>query len=331
MTAILGYAEMLLSQIGPGLPMHNDLLCIQSAAERASRLMRQLLVFSRRQRMKMDVVELSAIVTDVHQLLKRLIGEDIEVAFTPPATPCRIKADATQIEQILINLAVNARDAMPDGGTLSIHVEVAGPMIELRVDDTGVGMEPGVASKVFDPFFTTKDPDRGTGLGLATARGIVHHHHGTIDVESEPGRGTTFTLRFPAVHEVRTAPLGAPVGSETVLLVEDDVAVRHLVANLLSRHGYRVLEASRPDDAIALFERNDAPIALVLTDIVMPGITGTDMARWILARRPTRMLFMSGIPTITSPRSAAASSQSSTNRSVRRISSARCVAPSSSR
>jgi signal transduction histidine kinase len=291
-----------------------DVEQIKTAAERAARLTRQLLIFSRRDKANIEVLDLGAIVTDIHGLLSRTIGEDVTLAVRAAAGLPAIRADRGQMEQVLINLAVNARDAMPDGGTLTIrlgttmlegdyarlHPQITpGHYVELSVSDTGTGMPPEIASRIFEPFFTTKAKDKGTGLGLATAHGIVAGSGGSLSVYSEPGMGTTFRAFFPPVAE-HAAALAEPSAAdatrgrgETVLVVEDEPAVRQTTARILRRNGYSVLEAATGAEALTL--ATDHHFDMLLTDLVMPQISGPELAQRILGMYPEiPILFMSG-------------------------------------
>jgi signal transduction histidine kinase len=291
-----------------------DVAQIQAAGERAARLTRQLLIFGRRDKANVEVLDLAAVVTDIHGLLARTIGEDIKLAVRSAAGLPAIRADRGQIEQVLINLAVNARDAMPDGGTLTIRVGTtmldeeyarlhpqitAGRYVELSVSDTGIGMPPDVVSRVFEPFFTTKTRDKGTGLGLATVHGIVAGAGGSLSVYSELGIGTTFRAFFPpaegqaAVAVEPPEPAAVQGRGETVLVVEDEPAVREITARILRRSGFAVLEAASGAEALTLAA--DRQFDLLLTDLVMPQVSGTELARRIHQMLPdVPVLFMSG-------------------------------------
>jgi PAS domain S-box-containing protein len=313
LTAILGYSDLLLEDIQPGDRRRDDLGEIRRAAERAAALTRQLLAFSRQQILRPVVMDLNATITGLSRMIRRLIGEHIHVALhlAPDLRP--ILADPGQIEQVIVNLAVNARDAMPGGGALTLETDAVqvdetqarqsglkpGRYVRLRVVDTGQGMPPEVISHIFEPFFTTKEPGKGTGLGLATVYGIIKQSTGEIAVSSTPGEGTTFTLHFPqATGSMGTAPAAAAHktgGSETVLLVEDEPSVRALAAEVLERNGYRVVAAENGDRALELADARDGPIHLLLTDVVMPRMSGRELAEKLLASRPdTKVLFMSG-------------------------------------
>jgi two-component system cell cycle sensor histidine kinase/response regulator CckA len=318
LTAIMGYTEMILDQIGPDKPISKDLEEIRAASERAVALTRQLLAFSRKQTLHLAPVDLNDVVSGMRDMMQRLIGEAVTISLrlTPALAP--ILADRTQLEQVLMNLVVNARDAMPEGGTIMIdtgwadEIEVkavthetaaAGSYARLRVMDTGAGMTAETQSRVFEPFFTTKPVGEGTGLGLSTVYGVIQQLGGHLAVASQVGRGTTFTLYFPeGAHDgkVRSAPfrkkpMALAQHREVVLVVEDQRGVRQLVFRILTRHGYTVLEAASATDALALFEQQGSRIDLLLTDVVMPGMSGTILAQKLCALRPDlSVLFMSG-------------------------------------
>jgi CheY-like chemotaxis protein len=289
---------------------------IDNAAERAALLIRQLLAFSRRQVLQPKVIDLNAIVLGLDKLLGRLMGEHIEMVTRCGTNVGNVKADPAQVEQVIMNLVVNARDAMPKGGRLTVetvnveldstyardHVSVKpGPYVMLAVSDTGMGISRETMAQIFEPFFTTKESGKGTGLGLSTVYGIVKQSGGYIWVYSEPNKGTTFKVYLPRVAaEVECKPSvvevpGAGRGSETILLVEDEEAVRDLASRILSAKGYSVVAARNTKEAEQFSEKHAGDIHLVLTDIIMPGTSGRELARRISARRPrTRILFMSG-------------------------------------
>ncbi len=317
LTAILSYAELGLEDLRPDDPLAQDLEEIRNAAVRARTLTRQLLAFSRQQVLAPRVLDLNQVVAEIDKMLRRLVGEDIEIAAALAPRLGAIRADPGQIEQVIVNLAVNARDAMPEGGQLTIEtaeVELpeatardlvtvpAGRYVMLAITDTGYGMDPETKSRLFEPFFTTKEPGKGTGLGLATVYGIVNQSGGFVWVYSEPGQGTTVKVYFPRVEEApQTAPPAAPAdaepqrGSETILLVEDEEAVRTIARLALTRRGYRVLVAANGGEALLAGERETGPIHLLLTDVVMPGMGGPELARRLAALRPAmKLLFMSG-------------------------------------
>jgi PAS domain S-box-containing protein len=315
LTVIDGHAVLLGRQVGPDHPFHQRISRIQEATAHAADLTRQLLAFSRKQMLAPKVLDLNAIVVAVEPMLRRLIGEDIELVTVPARALGRVEADPGQITQIIVNLAVNARDAMPEGGKLTIetadveldeahahrHADTRpGSYVMLAVSDTGVGMDEETRSHIFEPFFTTKGPGKGTGLGLATVYGIVKQSNGNIGVHSEPGRGTTFKLYLPRVDRVAEpvvvpAAASEPGGSETILLVEDNEMVRALTCEVLREHGYTVLEAHHGADALDITQRYDGPIHLLLTDVVMPGMGGWELASRLAPGRPgMRVLYMSG-------------------------------------
>jgi CheY-like chemotaxis protein len=318
LTAIRGYSEFALSRVGDGNPgLQKDIEEISKSADRASSLTRQLLAFSRKQLLQPRILQLNDVVGEVDKMLRRLIGEDIEVVTVFGRALGRVKADPGQIEQVLVNLVVNARDAMPDGGKLTVetsNVDVdadfaashagmsPGRYVMLAVHDTGHGIDAETRSRLFEPFFTTKEQGKGTGLGLATVYGIVKQSGGYIIVESEPGRGATFRVflhRLEAgVDEVEPlVPFDGerPRGSETVLLVEDEDVVRNLVREILERNGYAVLEARHGGEALELGEQHVEPIHLLVTDVVMPKMSGHELAERLVGIHPeTRVLYMSG-------------------------------------
>jgi len=310
---ITGYSQMLLDAMHPSDPVSGDLDQIVKAAQRATDLTNQLLAFSRRQVARPTVVNLNTLVQEMERMLRRVIGEDIELLTGLSPRLESVRVDAGQIEQVVLNIAVNARDAMPQGGKLVIetanlniteelrrnHVgPLPGPYVVLSISDTGVGMEPQVMSRVFEPFFTTKD--HGTGLGLSTSYGIVKQSGGDIWVDSKPGSGTTFRIYLPVAEESRGEPEVprevAPVrGSETILLVEDEDGVRRVVETMLKRRGYQVLASPSPADALAVAENHSGTIDLLITDMVMPGMSGRKMAEHMITARPNlRVLFVSG-------------------------------------
>jgi CheY-like chemotaxis protein len=281
---------------------------IGRAAERASALTRQLLLFSRRQVMQFADLDLNTVVVETTTMLRRVLGASVELRVRYAAEPLPLHADRAMLDMVLLNLAVNARDAMADGGTLSIETS-AEPregrrFARLDVRDTGRGIPPDVLPRIFEPFFTTKEVGKGTGLGLATAFGVVREHGGTIDVESDVGRGTLFQVWLPLSEETAAAPAGARAGAlrggtETLLVVEDEPAVRALMNNLFRRLGYTVLLATSGVEALDVVRTHDGPIALVLTDIVMPGgISGLELGQRLAALRPdTRLVYTSGFST----------------------------------
>jgi PAS domain S-box-containing protein len=317
LTAILGNTQLLLRELPPGDSKRGDVEEIRKASERAASLTRQLLAYSRRQMLQPEVLDLNFVVAEMDKMLRRLIGEHIELVTAPAADLGRVRADPNQIEQVLVNLAVNARDAMPNGGKLTIETRnvelddtfaqshlgaVPGSYAMVAVTDTGAGMDATVRAHLFEPFFTTKEVGKGTGLGLATVYGIVKQSGGYVSVYSEPGRGSSFKIYLPRIEASTTAtaasPKGRPArGSETILVVEDEAAVLSLSCRALESQGYVVLAASDGADALRVVERHGGTIHLLLTDVVMPGISGRELADQLGTRRPgIRVLYMSGYP-----------------------------------
>jgi CheY-like chemotaxis protein len=308
---------MLLTRVGEDDPLRRDIDEIFKAGQRASALTHQLLAFSRRQVLAPKVLELNAVVTNMQRMLQRLLGEDVELATALDPAAGAVSADPGQLEQVLLNLAVNARDAMPSGGRLGVatsrltlaeeHMErrhrmPAGDYACLAVTDTGVGMDEGTQAHLFEPFFTTKEVGKGTGLGLATVYGIVKQSGGYVWVYSEPGRGTTVKVYLPRVAgEAAAAPLAAPSpaevrgGDETVLLVEDATPVRTMARRGLEGRGYLVLDASDGPAALELSARHAGRIDLLVTDVVMPGMSGRELAERLAPHRPSmKVLYTSG-------------------------------------
>jgi two-component system cell cycle sensor histidine kinase/response regulator CckA len=316
LTVITGFGDLALRQLRPGDPMRPDLEEVVRAGERAASLTRQLLAFSRRQMLEPRVLDLNAVVIDLNRMLERLIGEDVELVLRLDESLRSVRADPGQIEQVIANLAVNARDAMPEGGTLTVTTSVvelgahtararglegAGEYVSLSVSDTGVGMDAETLTHIFEPFFTTKEVGKGTGLGLATVYGIVIQSGGALVVESEPNRGTTFTIFLPAyegqveARESTAFESRVPRGSETILVAEDERSVRKLATEVLKSAGYRVLEAENAGDALLVSEAYDGPIDLLLTDVVMPKMSGRKLAERLVSERPSmKVLYMSG-------------------------------------
>jgi two-component system, cell cycle sensor histidine kinase and response regulator CckA len=315
LSVILSYGELMLRDLKPADPLRADIEEIRTAASRAAGLTRQLLTFSRQQVLEPKVIDLHEVLTSMENMLQRILGEDVELICVAPKSPGRVKVDPSHIEQVILNLVVNARDAMPTGGILTIetanvildedyaqhHLPAkAGPYVMMSVSDTGAGMDRETQTRIFEPFFTTKELGKGTGLGLSTVFGIVQQSGGNIWVYSEPGMGTTFKLYLPRVDE-ELDPIRLPVapatlsGSETVLLVEDDEQVRTIAMSILQRQGYRVIAAQHAGEALLLSERHSEPIDLLLTDVVMPQMSGPELARRLTAKRPEmRVLCMSG-------------------------------------
>ncbi|MBN1995050.1 MAG: PAS domain S-box protein [Anaerolineae bacterium] len=318
LTAIMGYSGLALDTLSPDNPTYNDIQGIQKTAERAANLTRQLLAFARRQMIELRVLNLNELILNMGKMLHRLIGEDIELVTIPTPNLGLVKIDPGQFEQVLVNLAINARDAMPNGGKLTIetanvtldwpyaqqHAEVVpGEYIMLAVSDNGVGMTEEVQDHIFEPFFTTKEVNKGTGLGLATCFGIVKQSDGHIWVYSEPGKGTTFKVYLPRILEPETASpfkhnafSDLPRGKETVLLVEDEFAVRDLAARMLRQQGYKLLEAANGHEALRLAQKmSEEKIDLLVTDVIMPRLGGRDLAHRLKATHPSlKVLFTSG-------------------------------------
>ncbi|HXV85280.1 MAG TPA: PAS domain S-box protein, partial [Gemmatimonadales bacterium] len=315
LTAVFGYVDLLKEQFAAGSPQREDLDEIRKAADRAAGLTRQLLAFSRQQVLEPVVMNPNSLIEDLEKMLRRVIGEDVQLSLRLAPKAGNVRVDPGQLQQVLLNLVVNARDAMPTGGTISITTAGAdlpdvygtppqevksGPYIKLEVTDSGMGMSPETRTRIFEPFFTTKEKGKGTGLGLSTVYGIVKQSEGYIWVDSAEGRGTTFSVFLPRVDAPPQAPPARPTlatlaGTETVLLVEDDNLLRPLARNILATLGYTVLVAGNAHDAEGLAAGHQGPIHLLLTDVVMPGVSGADLAkRMKLARPDIRVLFMSG-------------------------------------
>ena len=316
LTAILGYCGFLLNDIPKNDPRHTDVEEIRSAGERAAGLTRQLLAFSRKQVMQFKVLDLNTVLTDMGKLLRRLIGENIVLTVSCAEDLPLIKADPGQMEQVIMNLAVNSRDAMPNGGRLTVEtrgIEFAGEQALsqdvvmppgcyalLAVNDTGAGMDAEILKHLFEPFFTTKELGKGTGLGLATVYGIIKQSGGFIDVESEPGRGTTFKIFLPVVPDAGIDGEGEGEGEKnrqagksryTILLAEDDTAVRSLTRRILEGAGYTVLEAASAREALECAGKD---FDLLLTDIVLSDISGVELAAKLKKDKPLEVLYMSG-------------------------------------
>ena len=316
LSVILSYAETIAGDLKPGDPIAADIEEVRRAAVRAADLTRQLIAFSRQQVLEPKVLNLNPSVAGMERLLRRLLGADVELTIRPGVGLWNVKADPGQVAQILMNLAVNARDAMPQGGELTIETANvtldeehasgrrdvrAGSYVMLAVSDTGVGMDVETRQRVFEPFFTTKDKGKGTGLGLATVFGVVKQSGGHIELRSELGEGTTFEVYLPKVSSVPDAPTSQRPspdvhrGNETILLVEDDDQVRAVARSILRRKGYVVLEASGGEEARLLREQHKAEIDLLLTDVVLPQMSGRRLVDHLLAIRPAmRVVFMSG-------------------------------------
>ena len=316
LSPIIGYSELGLGRLPPSDPMAVSLAQILKAARRAADLTRQILAFSRKQMLEVCVIDLNEVISDYEDMLRRLLGETITINIVLNRASAPVRADRSQIEQVVLNMAVNARDAMPEGGSLTIetaevfldqryaerHVEVAsGDYVMLSISDTGVGIEEAIRDRIFEPFFTTKERGKGTGLGLATSFGIIKQHHGHLWVYSEPGHGTTFKIYLPKAEEgvgvaADRSPEAqlAPSSGEHVLVVEDDEMVRELVCETLLAHGFQVSEADQPAVALSLIDRI-APVDLLLTDVIMPQMNGRELHRQLSGRIPgLKVLYMSG-------------------------------------
>ncbi len=313
---IQGYSELLLEAFEPDDPRHEYVEEIQGASRRASALVRQLLAFSRKQTLQIRIIGINEVINNFQKLLRRTIRENIKIEFELSERLPAIRADANQIEQVLMNLAVNAQDAMPKGGTLRITTCVTSadealvdtneePLsdqyVRLSVIDDGEGMDAETRRKIFEPFFTTKEHGKGTGLGLASIYGIVKQHNGTIRVTSKLRRGSTFHVYFPVSDKQQTDPIPCATipenlcGTETILIAEDDVLVRDLAVRVLESYGYRIIAVGDSKEAILWLKSQDAPLDLILTDMVMPGLNGNELSRLIRCRYPDiRILFMSG-------------------------------------
>jgi signal transduction histidine kinase len=317
LTAIMGYANVLRDELPPGGDAREAIDGILQASDRAAHLTRSLLAYSRKQVLARRPVDLRQVVSDATRLIGRVLGEDVKLGVELPAEPLRVLADAGQIDQVLMNLCTNARDAMPAGGTLairldrvvldaararSLELEAGGAFVRLQVVDGGVGMAPELLERIFEPFFTTKATGKGTGLGLAIVQGIVRQHDGAVTVESSAGGGTTVTLLFPELprEEARSAPAeeelsAAPRGTETLLLAEDDPQVRRVLRSILQRGGYEVIEATHGRDAVERFAEEHDRISLCILDVVMPELNGRQTLEAIRRIDPgARVLFASG-------------------------------------
>lgn len=315
LTAILGYADLLLEQTPPDDPRHDDVEQIRRAGERAASLTRQVLAFSRHDVIRPQVLAFDVVVGDLSKMLRRLIGGHIELRLELEAPGACVHADPSQLEQVVMNLVLNARDALPQGGTIIVRTRcvqagagspasedraTAGEPVRLEVEDTGTGMTPETMKRIFEPFFTTKEIGKGTGLGLSTVHRIVGQMGGAIEAESVLGEGSVLRVRLPrtqgcpdVVAEEDSGP--PPPGTETILVADDDEGVRSLARRVLERHGYRVLEAATAAEALLVATHHDGPIHLLLTDLVLPGMSGCDLAERIRrARIETRVLYSSG-------------------------------------
>ncbi len=316
LTAILGYSNFVIDTFEPQDRRRADMEEVIKAGQQAAALTRQLLAFSRKQILQPTAVDLNAVVTGIHQMLSRLIGEHVDLVPILAPDLGAVRADSGQLEQVLMNLVLNARDAMPSGGRVVIetsnieldetsvrqHVAVRpGSYVMLGVSDTGHGMDEQTQSRLFEPFFTTKEPGKGTGLGLSTVYGIVKQSGGNIRVDSKPGHGTTFTIYLPRVAEIAeplamaSPPVGPPTGTETILVVEDTGGLRALARKILERYGYTVIDAPNGEEALRICERHEGTIHLLLTDVVMPGMSGRVLADLLAQlRSETKVLFTSG-------------------------------------
>jgi two-component system cell cycle sensor histidine kinase/response regulator CckA len=320
LTAIIGFSDLLLTSHRPTDPSFQDIMNIKQNANRAAGLVRQLLAFSRRQTLRPKVIELDEVLSDISVLLDRLLGETVTLNVQHGRDLWAIKADLNQLEQVIVNLAVNARDAMPEGGTLTIRTQNVptaesyrfreqgfkpGEYVLVEVTDTGTGMPPDVLDKIFEPFFSTKEVGKGTGLGLSTVYGIVKQTGGYIYVDSKPGEGTTFRILLPRhilVPEDKPEEEAKPVpgssdltGSARILLVEDEEAVRAFAGRALTARGYTVFQAASGPEAIDLMNGMKEEIDLVVSDVVMPGMDGPTLLRELRRRQPKiRIIFMSG-------------------------------------
>jgi CheY-like chemotaxis protein len=312
---ISGYAEVMLAKLNLEDPLHEKARSIQQASDRATTLTRQLLAFSRKQLLELKVVDVNAIVSDMERLLQPLIGENVELTTRLAPDAGHTRADAGQLEQVLMNLVVNAKDAMPNGGKITVQTQNVtldedhrrgqtfirpGNYLMLSVSDNGTGMDKETQSRIFEPFFTTKEKGKGTGLGLSTVYGIVKQTGGYVIVQSEEGRGTTFHIYLPRVEEPaekHAVPVAraAAGGTETVLLVEDEESVRQLVRETLTTKGYSVVEAENGEAGLAAATNHKGKIDLVITDVVMPGMGGRELVHQLsLARPETKVLYLSG-------------------------------------
>jgi two-component system, cell cycle sensor histidine kinase and response regulator CckA len=312
LSVILSYGEMLLTEMKPGEPMREDVLEIQKAGKRAAGLTRQLLMFCRQQVLEPKVLSLNDLLSGVDNMLRRVLGEDVELVILKAASLGHVRVDPASIEQVIMNLVVNARDAMVAGGTLKIETSnvllgadeegggTMGPHVLLTVSDNGMGMDEATQARIFEPFFTTKPKDKGTGLGLSTVLGVIQQSGGRIRVHSGVGKGTTFAIHLPRVDAAVDAvasksDVSRLHGAETILLVEDEEQVRIVARDILRRHGYDVLVASNPGEALLMSERHPREIALLVTDVVMPQMNGPELARRLVKHRPEmKVLCVSG-------------------------------------
>ncbi len=315
LSVILSYSELLLDDLKQGDVLRPDIEEIRKAASRAAGLTHQLLMFSRQQVIEPKVLDLGEVLAGLDKMLQRILGEDVDLVIVAPEAGGRVKVDPSHVEQVILNLVVNASDAMPTGGKLTIEMKnvfldgeyaqghlpaKTGSYVMMAVSDTGIGMDRETQAHIFEPFFTTKETGKGTGLGLSTVFGIVHQSGGTIWVYSEPGQGTTFKIYLPRVDAEVDVPRlqGVPAtlrGKETILLVEDEEQVRTIVASILRRQGYRVIAAQNAGEALLLCAEDPAAIDLLLTDVVMPQMSGPELAKRLVVTRPTmKVICMSG-------------------------------------
>ncbi len=315
LTVILNHAEVALGAVAPDAPLHGSLVAIQEAAQRAAALTRQLLAFNRRQAVRPQVVDLNVLVRGFADMLHRVLGEDIDLVLSLDPNVAPVEVDPTQIDQVIMNLAVNARDAMPRGGSLTLSTAgvaldpahrprggAASAFVRLTVTDTGAGMDPGTMAHLFEPFFTTKERGSGTGLGLSTVFGIVKQSGGHVTVSSEPGKGTSFEINLPRSTALPAPPprraderTSSERGTETILVLEDEDALLRICTLVLAAAGYTVLGAASGAEALRACEEHEGTIHLALSDIIMPGMSGVGFARRLRALRPeTKVLYMSG-------------------------------------
>jgi two-component system, cell cycle sensor histidine kinase and response regulator CckA len=317
LSVVLSYTTLTIEKLDANDPMRADLEEVKKAGDRAAELTRQLLAFSRRQVLELRILDLNQVLTGLEKMLRRLLSEDVELALTVAEKLGKVRADPTQIEQIVLNLVVNARDAMPRGGKITIETSnvdldasyaashlgvVPGPYVMMAVSDTGVGMDAETATRIFEPFFTTKEIGKGTGLGLSTVFGIVQQSQGHIWVQSEPDRGTTFRVYLPRTRgesqNVSTSAVAVPLaGTETILLAEDEESVRAVVRTILRANGYNVLDAQNGGEAFLICEQYTDRIHLLITDVIMPRMGGRELAHRLLQLQPTmKVLYISGYP-----------------------------------
>jgi len=315
LSVMLCYGELAIARLEPDQAPRADIQEMMKAASRAADLTRQLLMFSRQQVLEPKVLDLNEVLAGMEKMLRRILGADVDLSARPAASLARVRVDPSSLEQVIMNLVVNARDAMPTGGKLTletadvfldegyakVHLGVTpGPHVMLAVSDTGKGIDKSIQARIFEPFFTTKEKGKGTGLGLSTVFGIVKQSGGSVWVYSEPGQGTTFKVFLPSVDRPKdqSAPVEAPGilrGNETILLIEDDHQVRVVAGSILRSCGYQVIEARSATDALLLSERHAGPIELLLTDVIMPELSGPELAKRLARARPEmRVLFMSG-------------------------------------